>query len=254
MPLQKYVQQVNPKEESYVNHVDRIQDLLIESKNKGFAYELEIYQTLKSANLTPPNFSPPRPGGHGPDGMFMFHGIPYSLEIKLNLKADLPQGALKYSNGYWSLSSTNTDAALEMKETLIGIGAEQFVNDKWSKHGAPNKGTVPLKDFTPQHVSDDYKRFKNEFLPVPAKIFHDYYGRKGVYYMQIGGYGLYYMQSNPAKLPIPQFNPKMRLRIRVKRSGSSPIYNYRFSTALQITDKPKKSNHDLTKNLELLRK
>ena len=254
MSLTKYLHQVRPREESYVNHVDRIQDLLIESKNKGFAYELEIYQTLKSANLTSPNFSPPRPGGHGPDGMFMFHGIPYSLEIKLNLKADLPQGALKYSNGYWSLSSTNTDAALEMKETLIGIGAEQFVNDKWSKHGAPNKGTVPLKDFTPQHVSDDYKRFKDEFLPVPAKIFHDYYGRKGVYYMQIGGYGLYYMQSNPAKLPIPQFNPKMRLRIRVKRSGSSPIYNYRFSTALQITDKPKKSNHDLTKDLDFLRK
>ena len=254
MSLTKYLHQVKPREESYVNHVDRIQDLLIESKNKGFAYELEIYQTLKSANLTSPNFSPPRPGGHGPDGMFMFHGIPYSLEIKLNLKADLPQGALKYSNGYWSLSSTNTDAALEMKETLIGIGAEQFVNDKWSKHGAPNKGTVPLKDFTPQHVSDDYKRFKDEFLPVPAKIFHDYYGRKGVYYMQIGGYGLYYMQSNPAKLPIPQFNPKMRLRIRVKRSGSSPIYNYRFSTALQITDKPKKSKHDLTKDLDFLRK
>ena len=254
MSLTKYLHQVKPREESYVNHVDRIQDLLIESKNKGFAYELEIYQTLKSANLTSPNFSPPRPGGHGPDGMFMFHGIPYSLEIKLNLKADLPQGALKYSNGYWSLSSTNTDAALEMKETLIGIGAEQFVNDKWSKHGAPNKGTVPLRDFTPQHVSDDYKRFKDEFLPVPAKIFHDYYGRKGVYYMQIGGYGLYYMQSNPAKLPIPQFNPKMRLRIRVKRSGSSPIYNYRFSTALQITDKPKKSNHDLTKDLDFLRK
>ena len=62
------------------------------------------------------------------------------------------------------------------------------------------------------------------------------------------------MQDNPAKLPIPQFNPKMRLRIRVKRGGSNPIYNYRFTTALQITDKPKKSNHDLTKNLELLRK
>ena len=254
MSLTKYLHQVKPREESYVNHVDRVQDLLIESKNKGFAYELEIYQTLKSANLTPPNFSPPRPGGHGPDGMFMFHGTPHSLEIKLDLKADYGQGTLKYSNGYWSLSSTNTDAALEMKELLIGIGAEQFVNDKWSMHGVPNKGTVPSRNFTPQHVSDDYKRFKNEFLTVPSNILHDYYGRKGVYYIQIGGYGLYYMQDNPAKLPIPQFNPKMRLRIRVKRGGSKPIYNYRFTTALQITGKPKKSNYDLTKSLELLRK
>ena len=32
MPLQKYVQQVNPREESYVNHVDKVQDLFITEK------------------------------------------------------------------------------------------------------------------------------------------------------------------------------------------------------------------------------
>ena len=253
MSLTKYLHQVKPRDESYVNHVDRIQDLLIES-NKGFAYELEIYKALKSAKITPPDFSPPRPGGHGPDGMFMSQGTPHPLEIKLNLRVDLPQGTLKYSNGYWSLSSTNTDAALEMKETLIALGAEEFVNEKWSKHGAPNKGTVLHRDFTPEHVSDDYKRFTDEFLSVPARIFHDYYGKKGVHYIQIGGYGLYYMKSNPAKLPIPQFNPQLKLRIRLKRGGSRPIYNYRFTTALKIINKPTKSKHDLTKNLDFLKK
>ena len=32
MPLQKYVQQVKPREESYVNHVDKVQDLFITEK------------------------------------------------------------------------------------------------------------------------------------------------------------------------------------------------------------------------------
>ena len=41
------------------------------------------------------------------------------------------------------------------------------------------------------------------------------------------------MGKDIAKLGVPKFNPKLRLRIRLKRGGSIPIYNYRFSTALQ---------------------
>jgi hypothetical protein len=42
------------------------------------------------------------------------------------------------------------------------------------------------------------------------------------------------MGKDAAKLGVPEFNPKLRLRIRLKRGGSIPIYNYRFSTALQV--------------------
>ena len=72
------------------------------------------------------------------------------------------------------------------------------------------------------------------------------------YYIQIGGYGMYYMAANPAGLPVPQFNPGLRIRIRLKRGGSSPIYNYRFTTALQITSKPPRSAYDIDKGVGFL--
>jgi hypothetical protein len=49
------------------------------------------------------------------------------------------------------------------------------------------------------------------------------------------------MGKNPAKLDVPEFNPTLRLRIRLKRGGSTPIYNYRFTTALQATSLVKSS-------------
>ena len=43
MSLKKYIHQVKPREESYVNHVDRIQDLLTEASRPGNATIFEEY-------------------------------------------------------------------------------------------------------------------------------------------------------------------------------------------------------------------
>ena len=101
-------------------------------------------------------------------------------------------------------------------------------------------------------VTSDYSRFGNRYKVIPSSALHNYYAAKGTYYIQIGGYGLYYMRSNPLRLPIPQFNPGLKIRLRTKRGGSVPINNYRFTTALQVTTKPGISPHDLDKNLDIL--
>ena len=88
-------------------------------------------------------------------------------------------------------------------------------------------------------------------LSSPAALWN-YYAAKQNYYIQIGGYGMYYMQQNPAQLPIPQFSSSMRVRIRVKRGGSV-LYNYRFTTALQIVQKPAKSKYDLDRDVNFLK-
>jgi hypothetical protein len=41
------------------------------------------------------------------------------------------------------------------------------------------------------------------------------------------------MGSDPAKIGCPEFTLKLRLRVRLKRGGSNPINNYRFTTAIQ---------------------
>ena len=60
------------------------------------------------------------------------------------------------------------------------------------------------------------------------------------------------MSANPANLPIRRFDVASRLRIRLKRGGSYPLNNYRFTTALQVTQKPSISNIDIDKNVDSL--
>ena len=63
---------------------------------------------------------------------------------------------------------------------------------------------------------------------------------------------MYYMAGNPANLPVQRFNGAMKLRIRLKRGGSTPIYNYRFTTALQVIQKPSKSKFNIDESMNFL--
>jgi hypothetical protein len=54
------------------------------------------------------------------------------------------------------------------------------------------------------------------------------------------------MGKDPAKLNVPEFKLRLRLRIRLKRGGSIPIYNYRFTTAIQaVAGTLRKSTYNL---------
>ena len=139
-----------------------------------------------------------------------------------------------------------------MRNILNAVGTVQFANTSWGYQGAPNKGTVENKDLTAEMERDDYRRFKDKFLSVPLSSLFNYYAAKNTYYMQIGGYGMYYMAGNPGNLPVPKFNGSMKLRIRLKRGASTPIYNYRFTTALQVVQKPTKSKFDIDSSMDFL--
>jgi len=219
---------------------------------QGFLYEGRIHQKLKAKGLVPKDFQPAGSDPNAPDAKFIYNGNEYKLEVKLDLKADYGQGSFEYVNGKWILGGAKTAAADELRQLMRAVGIEAFANNEWGPKGAPNKGTVDNKDFTQEMVRSDYLRFTDRFLTIPSRALWSYYGAKSTYYIQIGGYGLYYMAANPAKLPVPQFNPGLRIRIRLKRGGSTPIYNYRFTTALQITSKPPRSKYDIDKNVGFL--
>jgi len=221
---------------------------------QGFIYESKIHNKLKSKKLVPPNFRPAGSDANAPDAMFIKDGTPYKLEIKLDLKADYGQSTLDYINGKWVLGGSQNAAAEEMRELLRAVGIEKFTNTKWGPKGPPNKGTKDNKSFTQEMVKSDYARFTDAFLPIQSSALWSYYGSKQTYYIQVGGYGMYYMASNPAGLDIPQFNAGLRIRIRLKRGGSTPIYNYRFTTALQVTSRPPRSKHDLDTSVDFLLK
>ena len=218
----------------------------------GFLYEGRIHQKLKSKNLVPSGFSPAGSNPNAPDCMFTHEGASYPLEVKLNLAADYGQGTLNYNDGSWVLGGAKTAAADEMRTILNAVGTINFVNTQWGLKGPPNKGVVANNEITQQMVTDDYRRFTEKFLSVPSAALHSYYAAKNTFYIQIGDYGMYYMGGNPAGLPIPQFTPVLRIRIRLKRFRSTPIHNYGFTTALQVTQKPARSSYNIDTNTDFL--
>ena len=217
----------------------------------GFLYEGRIHQKLKSKNLVPAGFSPAGSNPTAPDCMFTYEGASYPLEVKLNLSADYGQGTLVYKDG-WILGGSKGPAADEMRSILTSVGTVNFTNTQWGLRGAPNKGVVANNEFTQQMVADDYRRFTSKFLSVSSSVLHSYYAAKNTFYIQIGDYGMYYMGGNPAGLPIPQFTPVLRIRIRLKRFRSTPIHNYGFTTALQVTQKPARSSYNIDTNTDFL--
>ena len=219
---------------------------------RGFLYEGRVFNKLKSKNLVPFGVKPAGPDPSKPDAVFLYDKVPHNLEVKLDLATDFGQGTLEYKDSAWNLGGANTPAAEEMRNILNAVGTVQFTNTSWGYQGAPNKGTVENKDITEEMVREDYRRFKDKFLSVPLSSLFNYYAAKNTYYIQIGGYGTYYMASNPANLPVPRFNGAMKLRIRLKRGGSTPIYNYRFTTALQVIQKPSKSKFDIDTSMDFL--
>ena len=219
---------------------------------RGFLYEGRVFNKLKSKNLVPAGVTPAGPDASKPDAVFLFNKQKYNLEVKLDLATDYGQGTLDYKNDAWELGGANTKEAIEMRKILTTVGAVKFANTSWGYQGAPNKGTVENKDITEEMVREDYRRFTDKFLSVPLSSLFKYYAAKDTYYIQIGGYGMYYMAANPGNLPVPKFNGALRLRIRLKRGGSTPIYNYRFTTALQVTQKPSKSKYDIDSDMDFL--
>ena len=219
---------------------------------RGFLYEGRVFNKLKSKNLVPLGVKPAGPDPSKPDAVFLYDKVPHNLEVKLDLATDFGQGTLEYKDGSWNLGGAQTPAAEEMRNILNAVGTVQFTNTSWGYQGAPNKGTVENKDITEEMVREDYRRFKDKFLSVPLSSLFNYYAAKNTYYIQIGGYGTYYMASNPANLPVPRFNGAMKLRIRLKRGGSTPIYNYRFTTALQVIQKPSKSKFNIDESMNFL--
>ncbi len=219
---------------------------------RGFLYEGRVFNKLKSKNLIPVGITPAGPDPSKPDAVFLYDKVAHNLEVKLDLATDFGQGTLEYKDGAWNLGGANTPAAEEMRNILNAVGTVQFANTSWGYQGAPNKGTVENKDITEEMVREDYRRFKDKFLSVPLSSLFNYYAAKNTYYIQIGGYGMYYMAGNPANLPVPRFNGAMKLRIRLKRGGSTPIYNYRFTTALQVIQKPSKSKFNIDESMNFL--
>jgi len=203
--------------------------------NKGVLYEAAVNRNMKAAKVEKSNFQPAGSDSNAPDAQLTYNKEDYKIEIKLDLNVDFGQGSLDYDleNDKWILGGAKTPAAEQMREFLTAIKVPSLVNKKWGPKGAPRRYTVPTSQFKKKDVDYDYLNFKDFFVSIPKDSVAKYYNSKDTYYIQIGGYGLYHMGSDPANLGTKEFDLELKLRVRIKRGGSLPIYNYRFTTAIQ---------------------
>lgn len=218
--------------------------------NKGILYEAAVNKALKASKLQSLSFRPAGSDSNAPDAMLTIGVKDYKVEIKLDMAVDFGQGSLNYdtSKKKWTLGGADTESAEQMREFLEAVGVPRIVNRVWGPKGAPRKGTVPLTKFKQSDVDWDYKQFTDTFVDIPSDAVTNYYNVKKTYYIQIGGgkHGFYYMGRDLANIGCSKFNPRLRLRIRIKRGGSFPIHNYRFSTAIQaVSNSLAKSNMSL---------
>ena len=105
--------------------------------NKGDSYEQTIFDILKAKNLILTGSS--RGGaGNKADIEFLYKGIAYNLEVKLNLQADFGQKMLKWENGIWSWSKNDS-----ITDFYKLAGVLDIIKDK---NFIPNRYSVPKYD------------------------------------------------------------------------------------------------------------
>jgi hypothetical protein len=205
--------------------------------NKGDNYEQNIFDLLTSKGLIA--IGSARGGaGNATDIKFLHNFQEYNLEVKLDLEADYGQKMLKWDNGIWSWC---VDDAVTSFYTSVGV--LDIVN---AKNLIPNRYSIARDEITAQQKNQDQKAFEDK-VEIEINSLYDFYGGKDCYYIQIGGYGFYHLKQDILSLDTPQFDCRMKLRLRAKTIHSSPVYKYGFYAVLKVDkkEKPKKSCYDL---------
>lgn len=196
--------------------------------NKGDSYEEKIFKILESKKMLAPNA---KRGGSSkkPDLLFLHRSRPNSLEVKLDLKADYGQKMLKWEDGVWSWCVNDSVTQLYSELKIL-----EYIN---RKSIIPNRYTVPKEEITQDQKTEDQKNFE-DVQEIDINALYEYYSNRNCYYIQIGDYGFYHLKKDVLNLGTPQFNCKMRLRLRAKTIHSNPIYNYGFYAVLKPYGKP----------------
>lgn len=223
---------------------------------QGFLYEERCNSILRDLGILP---RPVKEYGRNSDtdGEFEYDKQIYKVEYKYDYKADMGQATLGYDSikRKWYITGNQTPEGIAIQQMIRTAGAEDLINSSrgWGKK-IPNKYT---KDkVTLEEAREDYRNFPDRFIVIDKDTVNRYYAIKDKFYIQIGDLGFYYMQDNPAGLDVPQFQPLLRVRFRIKSGGSGlkgeDFYNYRFTVALQAVTRPVKSPYDITRDASFL--
>ena len=227
--------------------IDRQVAVLQEASEAVQAYEQRVLDTLSQAGIQGA-MTDADADSNGPDGQFVIDGNPYWLEVKLNTRAQMGDGAVnyypakpqgdrfflakpeKFDEQGWSIAK----AALQTKEDDILAWVEALrdparpASEKWVDN--PEKTALGFQTTSRRYEAAKKAGLQNKAsagfgklpaIKAPPTFINKMYGAKDIYYIQVGGKGLYYMAENPANLPVPQFTGEINVEMRPRASGKA---------------------------------
>lgn len=210
--------------------------------NRGDAYEYKVYDTLKDVEQTLEGFDVISAAPKGSDSTgegditIRVGGKQVNIEVKLNKNAQLGETSLRINAESKTVEIANPERVEPDAIPLyIEAGKSMFqeVTDyiKFIRTVPPFEinaaaplsfpfGSVTTEAWDLAKRAGLLARLNQKVQFSDTKIVENFYNRKNVFYIQIGGSGLFYLGKNPMNLPVPRFQGKMQVEFRPKRSGS----------------------------------
>jgi len=220
----------------------RVNELLETVGEAGLEYELSVYNTIASAKVNGLIAGDAPGAGYSNVGagdiQASYNNQPFNIEVKLNAKAQMGGGSVRYNRQTGELIpseklSASSDpgdlaiilAAVKSKIPAMDNYLDQLatiapisIHSTYAANGIP---FVASKDAREKLKTSKFQKQLNDIIHIDAKHISNMYNKKGVYYIQIGGAGLFYMGQNPLNLPIPPFQGEAQIEIRLGYAGDT---------------------------------
>jgi hypothetical protein len=219
---------------------------ITEVAQKGFQYEVNASNVLKTLDVVPNNFRPAGAGSDQPDLLIKIPGTKNSAAVGCELKiiaASAGSLVLKYINGKWQFGNiTDKDEEkIFIRDLADEIKIFDIINKNWKSEPYKGADSQKLKDeiksLSKREIYErDLSLFKDIKGEIPATKIEDYYNKKKTYYVNVGTHGFYLLgTNNPLKFKgIPRFgtSAKATYRARVQYKGGN---NYQFTFEMQFS-------------------
>ena len=172
---------------------------------------------------------------HGSDLELELHSIPFNVEVKKDLNAQMGGGLITYDMESNTLAATANllatdklilDEIMKLAETKTQAISE-YINyiktldanfEQYNpKAGIPIKAHVKHRD---QAKKAGLLKAINGIITTDTSFMETHYNAKNTYYIQIGKAGLFYMGSNPNDIPVPRLQGTINVEFRLGYAGT----------------------------------
>lgn len=207
--------------------------LLEKSGEGGAEYESVVFNAIRAAGASGAMTQTAGFDANLPDADITIGGVVYSVEVKMNGKAQMGGGSIGMKDGQFFAAGRDVDAMTPIADSLNSSeDSSELIAAIDDLCTFLNERTITGKTVTGFPMSGVSKVAWEEavdaglLVPINRRLessvdfIAEHYAAKGTSYIQIGGQGLFYLMDNPANIPVPRLSGSVILEVRAARAGS----------------------------------